>query len=389
MEIQKEEELGGRVNKPERRHDVDWLRFIAVFLLFFFHTARIFDIWGDFYVKDDQISNALSFLMGYLNLWHMPLFFLLAGASTWFALRFRSGGEYTKERLKRLLLPLIFGIFVIIPPQSYLGLRNHSSYAESFLQYYPHFFQIIPADMDGYFLGGFTVGHLWFILFLFLFSLIALPIFIYLNSESGQRLIGMLASSLKWPGMIFLLAIPLVIVNIWHRRPFGLNLFLYFVIFIYGFIIMADSRFSDAIDRHKAVALIFGPVMYIVASYFSVTDWPEFIPAWSGPLLDLYFGGFAHWFFLIALLGYGKKFLGFTNRFLKYVSEASYPFYILHQTVIVIIGFYVVQWDTNVPVKFFTIVGASFLVTVLFYDILVKRTNVTRFLFGMKPLKKT
>ena len=122
--------------------------------------------------------------------------------------------------------------------------------------------------------------------------------------------------------------------------------------------------------------------------YFNVTGWPKFIPDWSVPLLRLYFEGFVPWFFMIVLLGYGKKFLGFTNRFLKYVSEASYPFYILHQTVIVIIGFYVVQWDTNVPLKFFTIVGASFVVTVLLYDLLVKRTNVTRFLFGMKPLKK-
>lgn len=77
-------------------------------------------IWEEFYVKNDQLSNALTYLVGFMNPWHMPLFFLLAGASTWFALRFRSGGEYVKERFKRLFLPFIFGVLVIVPLRSYL-----------------------------------------------------------------------------------------------------------------------------------------------------------------------------------------------------------------------------------------------------------------------------
>ena len=113
--------------KPQRRWDIDWLRFLAVLLLFPRHTARIFDIGEEFYAKNDQTSKALTYFIDYLKPWHMPLFFLLAGASTWFALRFRSGGSYTRERVKRLLVPFIFGVLVIVPPQSYLGLRNHST----------------------------------------------------------------------------------------------------------------------------------------------------------------------------------------------------------------------------------------------------------------------
>jgi len=87
-------------SKPERCYYIDWLRFIAVSLLFFFHTARIFDIWEEFYAKNDQVSNALTYLIEYLNIWHIPLFFMLAGDSTWFVLRFQTRGEYSKERLK-------------------------------------------------------------------------------------------------------------------------------------------------------------------------------------------------------------------------------------------------------------------------------------------------
>jgi hypothetical protein len=90
--------------KPERRYDVDWLRVLAVLLLFPYHTARIFDTFDNFYVKNDQLSQALTYIIAYANPWHMPLLFLLAGAATYFALRFRSGGQYALERFKRLLV---------------------------------------------------------------------------------------------------------------------------------------------------------------------------------------------------------------------------------------------------------------------------------------------
>ena len=369
--------------KPERRWDIDWLRVLAVLLLFPFHTARIFDVWEEFYVKNDQLSSALTYVIGYLGPWHMPLFFLLAGASTWFALRFRSGGRYAVERVKRLLIPFLFGLLVLVPPQTYFGLRNHSDYSESFVSYYPRFFEMIPADMDGYFLGGFTLAHLWFIIYLFLISLVALPLFLLLNRKSGQRLVGWLAAFCSLPGAIFLLAVPIILMG--SITDFWPDPFYFLALFVLGYIMMADARFGEAIDRHKAIALFLGPVLFLVVTYFNVASWPKGIPGW---LIRIYFGGFATWFFLVALLGYGRRLLNFTNGFLKYVGEASYPWYILHQTVIVAIGFYVVQWGAGVPVKYVTILVASFVATVAVYDLVVKRTNVTRFLFGMRPKKK-
>jgi peptidoglycan/LPS O-acetylase OafA/YrhL len=235
-------------------------------------------------------------------------------------------------------------------------------------------------------MGGFTPGHLWFILFLFVLSLIALPFFLLLNRGFGQRLTRGLAAFCTWPGMIFLLAIPLFLAN-WlvDFYPDPLYFLAYFML---GFILMSDARFSEAIGRHKTVALILGPLLWIFIAYFSVTGWPKSMPQGFGPILSAYADGFAPWFFVVALLGYGKQFLNFTNRFLKYFAEASYPVYILHQTVIVVIGFYVVQWSAGVPVKYVTILVASFVATVVLYDLLVRRANLTRFLFGMRPLKK-
>jgi glucan biosynthesis protein C len=376
-----------KVGGPQRRWDIDWLRISAVLLLFAFHTARIFDNSADFYVKSAQLGTGASYLVAYLGPWGMPLFFVLAGASTWFALRVRSAGRYVKERATRLLVPFFFGVLVLVPPQSYLGLRSHSDYAGTFLEWYPHFFQLIPKDMEGYYLGGHTWGHLWFIIHLFVYSLVALPLFLYLSGESGQRLTRRLAAFFSRRGMILLAGIPLI-----FAAPFpeivGGNPLRYIIVFIYGYILMADARFEEAIDRHKVVALILGPGVHLVVAYFDATGRPSGIPAGFMPIVRGYISGFIPWFFLIALLGYGKEFLNLPSRVLSYLGEASYPFYILHQTVIVIFGFYVVQWQTGMPAKFLTILVASLVATALTYDVLVKRTNVTRFLFGMR-LKKT
>jgi peptidoglycan/LPS O-acetylase OafA/YrhL len=358
-----------------------------VLLLFPFHTARIFDTFDPWYVKNDTLSEALTYFIAFVHPFHMPLLFLLAGASTWFALSYRSAGLYAKERVIRLLIPFIFGLLVIVPPQSYLGLVGHSDYSGSFLEWYPNFFSINSSDMDGYFLGGFTPAHLWFIAFLFIFSLLALPLFLYLRRRDlGKRLTGWLAAFFSLPGAILLLAIPLWIayeVIDFYPSP------LYFIsYFILGYLLVSDTRFEKAIDRHKAVALVIGPILYLLVAYFQVTGWPEGMLSRAGSVINAYTVGFAPWFFVIAILGYARQFLASSNKFLRYTGEASYPYYILHQTIIVIIGFYVVQWQVGLAVKYVVILAAAIAVTALLYELLVKRFNLFRFLFGMKVLRK-
>jgi glucan biosynthesis protein C len=384
---------GVQTNKPARRYDIDWLRVLAVLLLFPFHTARIFDTWGPFYVKNTALSDALTYFNNWVAPWHMPLLFLLAGASTWFALGFRSAGQYTKERFIRLLIPFVFGLLVIVPPQSYFGLLGYTGFSGSYFEWYPSFFSVNSRDMDGYFLGGFTLGHLWFILFLFLFSLLALPLFLWLRRrESGKRVVGWLAAFFSLPGMIFLLAIPLYVMA--RLLDFYPNPLYFITWFVFGFFLVADARLERAIDRHKVIALVLGPILYLLVAYWNTAGWPRGIPSWLGPMVDAYANGFAPWFFLIAILSYGRRFLtsgsgrSLSARFLRYTGQASYPVYILHQTVIVIIGFYVVQWNAGILIKYVTILAAAVIVSTIIYDVLIRRTNVTRFLFGMRLKKK-
>jgi len=256
-----------------RRYDIDWLRIIAVLLLFPFHIARIFNFGDDFYAKSATLSKGLTYVITYLEPWHMPLFFFLAGASTWFALAHRSGGAYAGERVKRLLVPFLFGLVLLIPPQSYLGLLGHGGEAGSFFTWLPTFFHLDPADPDGFFAGGLTFGHLWFIFHLFLYSIILLPVVLLLKRGRGRRFVNVLAKAAGKPFVILafgLLTLPAAFVpDLAGGNPVRLA-----IPFLLGYLMVSDVRFEQAIDRHKLPALILGPVGCVAVAYFSANGGP-------------------------------------------------------------------------------------------------------------------
>lgn len=374
----------------DRQHYIDWLRLMAVFLIFFFHTACVFHPWSNYYIKNAPSSPVITYIFVWaVAHWHMSLFFLLAGASTYYALHKRSGTEYVKERFQRLFVPFVFGCLVLIPPLSYLGLLNHSDYSQSFVTWLPNFFHLNTADLDAFFLGGLTCAHLWFILHLFVYSLIALPLFLYFNRESGRQWIKRIASILINPAVLYLLFPALLV--LFSKFPYiaGGNPLFYITFFIMGFILMSDHRLIDKIDSHRLFLLLLGVVPLAVTIILIGTDsWPASMPEWAESIVSEYRNAFVPWFFILALVAYGRRFLNFSNRFLRYFAVGSYPIYILHHTAVVVIAFFVVKWDFGITAKYVIIVALAFTVTILAYDTLVRRTRVTRILFGMKPQSK-
>ena len=374
--------------KPERRNDLDWIRILAVLLLVPFHTARIFDIFEPFYVKNAELSVGLSYLVVFfLSRWQMQILFLLAGASTWYALRRRSGGQYIGERLKRLLVPFVFGTLVIVPPQMYYALLFRSAAPASYLEFYAQFFQFRPPGMPDYTGIGFSWAHLWFILDLLVISLVVLPLFLGLKTRTGQRITAGLGAFLERGPAIFLLALPIPFVDELLPEVDGKPFFIYMLVFIYGFLLMTHSGYQRALDRYKwlALGLALACTTIMGAVEFAGVQFADNSP---GDALLFFIRTFGLWFWLMAILGLGHRYLTADNRVLRYARDASYPFYILHQTVIVAIGFYVVQWTAGVLPKYLFIVVCSLVVSVVLYDLVVRRTNVTRFLFGMKPLPR-
>ena len=167
----------------ERRYDIDWLRVLAMLTIFLFHCARFFN-YEDWHVKNNQLDFGMSVFVEIVSQWIMPLFFILSAISVYYALDHRNNRLFINERFKRLVIPLVFGIFVLVPPQVYIERVSHSQFAGSFVQFFPHYFDGLYG-----FGGNFAwMGlHLWYLEILFIFSLLTLPIFRYLRNRDNAK----------------------------------------------------------------------------------------------------------------------------------------------------------------------------------------------------------
>lgn len=155
-----------------RKDYIDWLRNISILYLFPYHTAKVFDALNSFYVKG--VINSPSTSLIHISFWFMPLMFLLAGFSSFYGLKKRSGAVYVKERFLRLFIPFIFGIIIIVPPQAYYAKLFHLNIQENYFAFIQKYFTDF-SDWSEY-AGGISPAHLWFIVFLFVISLVMLPL---------------------------------------------------------------------------------------------------------------------------------------------------------------------------------------------------------------------
>jgi glucan biosynthesis protein C len=372
-----------------RRFDIDWLRVMAVLLLVPFHTALFFIPYGDSYLKG-QHAAGFGYFIDFVHQWHMPLLFLISGVGIWHALRFRTGKAFAAERAKRLLVPLAFSMVALIPIVVYCQRLYERAFEGSFFRFLPHAYSGVYPE------GNLSWGHMWFVAYLFVFSMLALPLFHYLEGDKGRNLLSRLGAFCERPGAIFLLAIPLALIQAALRAGWPgfqnlindwANFFFYLTFVVYGYLLCSDDRLWRAVDRHRnhSLALGMSTILFMLAlDIFGLSPALGYTP---GFMLFMVLRGFNTWFWLLAILGFGRRYLRFDNAVLKYANEAVLPFYMLHHIVVVVIGYYVLPWDTGATLQFLFITATSFVGIVLAYDLIVRRTRVTRFLFGMKPEK--
>ena len=376
-------------NMPSRRYDLDWLKVGAVLLLIPYHTGMIFVLWP-FHIKNPTLSLGLTVFNAFLQAWHMPLLFLLAGAATWYALGYRSRRQYIRERLFRLGIPLAFGILAIIPPQVYVERLYQHRFSGTYFQFYPSIF-----TTGTYPHGNLSWHHLWFIAYLIVFSLLALPLFLRLKEGTGQGIMLRWTSYLAQGGRLFLLALPLMLIQAllrihWPQGKMNLtndwaNFFFYLTLFVYGFVLCSNDRLREAVVRNRYIALLFGVICFLFfLATKDITGSEPWLRYNARDMAIVALHGFNTWCWLLVIIGLGISYLNFTNRLLAYSSEAAYPFYILHQTIILVLGFYVANLDWSIFTKFTFIIALSFLLTLLIYESLVRRIKLLRFLLGMK-----
>jgi glucan biosynthesis protein C len=392
-------ERSGSAPQPAARlRYLDSLRVLSILMVFLFHAVHPFD-FGDWQVKNAVQSEILTIILLFLSIWGMPFFFMLAGTSSCLALQRRTARQYVSERFYRLLIPFIAGSILFWPIEYYCEsmnkiqrgvLTSFPAFLSAYTIFNPRLLRF-PGFSPRWF--GVAGYHLWFLGFLFSFALITLPFLLWLKKGSGQTTLAWMARWCDHRGGILLFIIPPAIINALLLPLFPLehdwaDFVHHMFFFALGFILFADERFTRAVRRDWPLLLTVGTVVLVglVGAYLvglPVLAWNETPGIPQFYVLQVLRSAIAICFSL-TMLFVGMRFLDFTNQWLRYGQEASMPFFVLHQPVIIVIAYFVVQWNATILVKLPVIVLSSFLVTVSLYEWIVRRLRPLQLVFGMK-----
>lgn len=376
---------------PARLYYLDWLRVIAVFGVFLFHAVHPFDL-TPWHVKNAEQSMVVTAFIAFIFPWGMPFFFMLAGAGSWFALRRRTAGEFARERFNRLLLPYIVGAILLMPVMLFFEWRHK---VQTGLLSGPFTDFLLDRNV------GFTpvwfgaLGyHLWFLGFLFAFSILCLPIFIWLKGENGGRLIGRLTSLAERRGALLLWIIPLAIIRLALHSFFPeehswADFCFLATFFLFGYILYADERFLDAVRRdwriHLGVGIVAAVGGMALVAYTGNLD-VESPPRTPLDVLFWILIAIDSWCWTLFIVFIGMRYLDFTNKYLEYGKDAIMPFFVFHQPVIIVVAYYAVEWPASLLAKLLFVVIGSFCLTLGIYEFLIRRSDRLSRVFGMKKI---
>jgi hypothetical protein len=381
---------------------LDLARAVVVGGLIPFHALLVFDATDDFYVKSDRTADLLPFVAPVVVA-AMPLLFLVAGIGAWHSWQARGARGYLHRRVRRLLVPLVAGTVLLVPLPVWLRLRGDPDYTESYWDFWPRFFRIrwdwsefpfvLRPAADG---RGFETGHLWFVYLLLVYSLAVLPLLAWLDSGRGRRAREALVDSARRRGGVLWPAVLLggVAAGLGLDEGIAAGTTLgYLVFFAAGVVLATDARFREVVRRDAGLAAAVALGLLAVAG-------ARMLGGEGDPLLDrdpsTLAGraalGAAGWCTVVAIIGGlarlrpspagagrdGSR----DGRVARYVAPAVLPWYVLHQPVVVVVAYLVVGSPLHPALQYLLICAVSALVTLLAYDLLVRRTALTRALFA-------
>jgi glucan biosynthesis protein C len=367
-----------------RVYYLDWLRVLGILAVFIYHSSRFFNM-EDFSVKNPTWYPWVEYWNRFATTWMMPLMFIVSGASLFYALGKGGAGKFIKDKALRLLVPWLVFVLTHQSLQFYLERITHGQFSGSYFQYLPQYY-INDLDLYG--------AHLWYLWLLFVFSVILYPLMRWLKGR-GRGVLSKLGDLLALPGAVYALALPIILVVVlgdrsspWMESNAGWPLLLYSWFILAGFVIVSHERLQASIQRLRWLSLVMA-ILSVAVSLILILGLPG-EPAFGTARFSLALGlrAISAWCWVLAFLGFGSMYLKLSTPFLTYASEAVLPFYILHQTVLIFVGYFVVQWAIPDLLKWLIIVPVSFAIIMALYELVVRRFNVMRVLFGMKPLKR-
>ena len=359
-----------------RRHDLDWLRVMVFTLLILYHVGMFFVNW-EWHLKNNVIYDDLGWPMAFINRWRLHILFVISGMGTFYALSYRTSLQFIWERFKRLGLPLVFGMLVIVPPQIFYEGLAKNEFTGSYWSFLTNdffndsFFQLL------------TWNHLWFLPYLLIYSILLIPVFIYIRNHPQNKFIQWVKRLISTPWKLYLFIIPLFLIEGLVEPFFPVTHALvndwftftnFFVLFFYGFILISSGPvFWKSLEKIKTVALITGVLAFTILVFL----WYEedgYIKHFVEALIYV----INFWSWILAIFGYAAKYRSKKSKALTYSNRAVYPFYILHQTVIIIIAFW------SFIMKFSILTAGTFGTCWIIYDLIILRTPFLHPLFGLK-----
>jgi len=381
-------------NLGDRQYFLDWVRILAFAFLIFYHTAMMFVDWG-FHIESGHNSLLLKTIMILSSQWRLDILFIVSGVAISFMCTKMSLKAFTWQRVIKLYLPLLFAVSVIVAPQSYYEAIQKGIFDGSFWQFWTSLYFTFSWDerMNAPFP---TYNHMWYVLYLFHYSLILLPLLAFINSRKGNGILAKVENWLaKGSRIVWLpLAIYLTIFFTFNNHDinhtfyddwYGHAIFIFAVIL--GICFARMPKVWQSFEKNRYLSLIIGLISY--CALLAVFLLPNEVLPIDGTLAWDLSGLFVKWSWIALIIGFARKYLNYTNNTLKYCNNLVYPFFILHQSVIIVFGFYVIDWGMSGLLEFATIVIGTFIICGLLYELLIKRINILRTLFGLKWVKKT
>lgn len=298
-----------------RKHYIDNLRWMILLILIPYHTAMAWNVWGEPNYIIFEGNRFISSIVVFFSPYFMPLLFVLAGISTKFALQKRTIKEYLIERVKRLLIPFLFGTTVLMPVMSYIADKFNCSYNGGFLQHYAVFFtrytDLTGAD------GGFSVGQFWFLLYLFIISMVSAGVFTLL-----KKLISPSEKSIPF-WLIFVLGLPLPLLHECLSIG-GKSLAEYTYLFMLGYFVFSDEKTVSKAEKNGLLLFGIGISAAVLNVHLFIWADKKYI------LLNTLTDCISEWIMVIALIGLAKRCLNFNGKVSEYMRKRSFLFYIYH-----------------------------------------------------------
>lgn len=367
-----------------RRYDLDWLRIVAFAVLILYHVGMFYTTW-DWHVTSDHASTALEPVMSLVNPWRLALLFFISGVALRFLLDSRGSRTVANDRINRLLLPLGFGVFVVVVPQGYVELRASGEIDSGLAGFYLSYI----SPMQTFSIITPTWNHLWFLPYVLVYSLVLAAVYRPLLRLHAR----VAAPASRWleraPWSILLvLAIPLVLVAVTLDPVFPVTHTLIddwathahsLAMVVMGWFAAKSTAFWQAIQASRVPALVLAIGLGVVVALTSDTD------GGVAAAVSAVSSEFYAWAVIAALLGVAQEVLNRPSRALTYVTEAVLPWYILHQSITVVIGYAFIGSGVSLWVEAPVVLAGTVLGCVALHELLIRRVRWLRPLFGLKP----